>query len=135
MKKKFIILPIFLLALVFIVSLPCDKYLTCEGGAMSILQYPGLWFLILIPLSVITLILSDQKHKFWLKFTGIFFMISMFIVFLTPEYDSGIVSVDRELINWFFVGLYSFVSIIYFIVQFTKRKNNKQEKKEKGYFI
>ena len=122
MKKKFILLPILLLALVFIFSLPCDKYLTCEGNAMNILQYPGLWFLILIPLSIFSLILNDQKHKFWLKFTGIFFLISMFIVFLTPEYGTGIVSIDRELTNWFFVGLYSFISIVYFIVQFFKNR-------------
>ncbi len=122
MKKKFIFLPIILLVLVFVFSLPCDKYLTCEGRAMDILQYPGLWFLILIPLSLLALTLTDEKHKFWLKFTGIFFAISMVIVFLLPEYDSAIVSVDRELGNWFFVGLYSFISIIYFIIQFVKNK-------------
>ncbi len=125
MKKKFIILPTSLLALVFITSLPCDKYLTCEGKLMNILAYPGFWFLVLIPLSLLALTLNDQKHKFWLKFTGIFFAVSMFIVFLMPEYGTGIVSVDRELTNWFFVGLYSFVSIVYFIVQFVKnRKQN-----------
>lgn len=124
MKKKFIILPIVLLILTFALSLPCDKYLTCEGKAMDILQYPGLWFLVLVPLSLFALTLNDQKHKFWLKFTGIFFTISMIIVFLMPEYGTGIVSVDRELTNWFFVGLYSFVSIIYFIIQFLKKRKS-----------
>src|SRR3989344_7944689 len=80
MKKKFVILPALLLTLVFILSLPCDKYLTCEGKAMNILQYPGFWFLVLIPLSLLALTLNDQKHKFWLKFTGIFFAVSMFFV-------------------------------------------------------
>ena len=122
MKKKFIFWSVFLLALTFVFSAPCDKYLSCDGKLSNILAYPGLWFLILIPLSLLALTLNDQKHKFWLKFTGIFFAISMFIVFLMPEYGSGIVSVDRELTNWFFVGLYSFISIIYFIVQFFKNR-------------
>lgn len=123
MKKIFIILPVFLLVLVFIVSLPCDKYLTCEGKAMDILQYPGLWFLILIPLSLFALILNDQKYKFWIKFTGIFFALSMVIVFLMPETAGGIMlNPDREITNWFFVGLYSLISLIYFIVQFFKNK-------------
>lgn len=123
MKKKIIIIiPIVLLVLTFTFSLPCDKYLTCEGKAMDVLQYPGLWFLILIPLSLLALTLNDQKHKFWLKFTGIFFAVSMFIVFLMPEYGTGIVSIDRELTNWFFAGLYFFISVVYFIVQFIKNQ-------------
>ncbi|MCX6752687.1 MAG: hypothetical protein NTZ87_04300 [Candidatus Nomurabacteria bacterium] len=137
MKKKFIILPIFLLILVFVVSLPCDKQLTCSGPLSNYVNYPGLWFLVLIPLSLLALTLNDRKHKFWLKFTGIFFAISMFFVFLIPETARGIMlNPDRESANWFFVGLYSFISIIYFFVQFFKNKNkNIQEKPEKNYFI
>ena len=123
MKKKFIILPICLLILTFVSSLPCDKNLTCEGRAMDILQYPGLWFLVLTPLSLLALTLNDQKHKFWLKFTGIFFVVSMFIVFLMPETAGGIMlNPDRESTNWFFVGTYTFISIIYFITQYFKKK-------------
>jgi hypothetical protein len=123
MKKLFTILPICLLALVFIVSLPCDKYLTCEGKLMDVLQYPGLWFLVLIPLSLFAITLNDQKYKFWLKFTGIFFVVSMIIVFLMPETAKGIMlNPDRESTNWFFVSMYSFVSMIYCIFQFFQNK-------------
>jgi hypothetical protein len=126
MKKKIIILPIFLLALVFVFSLPCDKYLTCQGKAMDILQYPGLWFLILIPLSLLALTLNDQKHDLWLKFTGIFFVVAMFFVFIMPETATGIMlNPDRESTNWFFAGLYVLISIIYFIAQFFKNRKNK----------
>jgi magnesium-transporting ATPase (P-type) len=127
MKKKFLILAILLLASVFLVSLPCDKYLSCEGKAMDTLQYPGLWFLIMIPLGLLALTLNDQKHRSWLIFTGCFFVVSIIIVFLMPETAGGIMlNPDRESTNWFFAGLYSFISIIYFIVQFFKnRKNSK----------
>lgn len=123
MKKKFILVPITLLILVLLLSAPCDKYLSCRGDMMDVLAYPGQWFLALIILSIFALTLSDQKHKFWLKFTGIFFVIGMFFVFAMPEYGTGIVSIDRELTNWFFVGLYSFISVIYFIVQFFKTRS------------
>lgn len=121
MKKKTILFVILLLVINFLLFLPCDKDLYCEGVLSKVVQYPFIWFIVLVPLSLFSLTLNDQKHKFWLKFTGIFFAISMFIVFLMPEYGTGIVSVDRELTNWFFVGIYSFISIIYFIVQFIKK--------------
>ena len=123
MRKKFILVSIVLFIITIILSFPCDKYLSCRGSLSDYLAYPGFWFLILIPLSLLALTLNEQKHKFWLKFTGIFFAISMVLVFLTPEYGSGIVSIDRELVNWFFVGLYSFISIVYFIVQYFKKKS------------
>lgn len=122
MKKKLIFGNIVLLIILFLFFLPCDNTLYCTGVMAEKLQYPFLWSLLMIPLSLFALVLNDQRHKFWLKFTGIFFLISMVIVYLMPEYDPGIVSIDRELTNWFFAGVYSFISIIYFIVQFVKNK-------------
>ncbi len=124
MKKKIIFLSILLFIAGFLMMMPCDEQLSCNGPLSNYVGYPLLWFLVFIPLTLLALTLNDQKHKFWLKFTGIFFALSMFIVFLTPEYDPGIVSVDRELINWFFVGLYSLISITYFVVQFFKNRKS-----------
>ena len=123
MKKKF---PLFILALFILdilLSLPCDKNLVCDGFSATYFPYPSLWILVLVPLSLISLTLNEQKHKFWLKFTGIFFVIAMFFVFLMPETTRGIMlNPDRESANWFFAGLYVFVSIIYFVIQFFKNR-------------
>ena len=121
MKKKFIIIAVLLFLFSFLLT---SSYADKLFGYTIVdnIAYIFLWTLVLIPLSLFALTLNDQKHKFWLKFTGIFFAISMFIVFLMPEYGTGIVSVDRELTNWFFVSSYSLISIIYFIVQFLKTK-------------
>ena len=121
MKKKFIIIAVLLFLFSFLLT---SSYADKLFGYTIVdnIAYIFLWTLVLIPLSLFALTLNDQKHKFWLKFTGIFFAISMFIVFLMPEYGTGIVSVDRELTNWFFVSSYSLISIIYFIVQFLKPK-------------
>src|SRR6185369_5528280 len=122
MKIKFFLSSIFLLILTFLFSLPCDHNLTCSGSWMSWLQYPGLWFLIEIPLATLAFTLSIEKYKFWIKLTGIFFVITMILVFISPEFDSAIFSIDKESMNWFFVGLYSFVSMVYFLVQLIKNR-------------
>lgn len=122
MKKKFIFENIFCLIIIFLLFLPCDNTLYCTGVMAEKLQYPFLWSLLLIPISLFALVLKDEKYKFWIKYTGIFFVISMVIVYMTPEYGSGIVSIDRELTNWFFAGFYSLSSIVYFIVQFVKNR-------------
>jgi hypothetical protein len=126
MKKKFVLLPFLLVFLTLILSLPCHGNLVCTGVAMDYLEYPFFWFILLIPLSLLALVLKDEKHRYWLKFTGIFFIVSMVLVYLMPEYDPGIVSMDRELTNWFLAGIYSFVSIVYFIVQFVKSRRSSQ---------
>ena len=123
MKKKFILVPLVGLILVLLLSTPCDKYLSCRGDLSEALSYPGQWFVLLTVMSVFALVLNDQKHKFWLKFTGVSFLISMFFVWISPETARGIMlNPDKELVNWFFAGLYSFISIIYFIVQFIKNR-------------
>jgi|SRR3989344_5902428 len=122
MKKKFVSFSVLLLLFgIFITSKNGDQLIGAD--LVDKIYYPFVWSLALVPLSLLALILNDHKHKFWIKFTGIFFVISMFIVFLQPEYGTGIVSIDRELANWFFAGLYSFISIVYFIVQFFKNRN------------
>ena len=122
MKKKIVFLAIILFFAGFLLMMPCDKMLSCNGPISNYIGYPLLWFLIWIPLTLLALTLKNEKHKFWLIFTGVFFSASMILVFATPEYGSGVVSIDRELVNWFLLGLYSFISIVYFIVQFIKRK-------------
>lgn len=128
MKKKFTFFTFTFFVLYFLFLLPCHGNLVCEGPSIVYLGNIIIWVLILIPLSLFALVLNDEKHKSWLKFSTVFFVISMIIVFITPEYGSGIVSIDRELVNWFFAGLYTLVSILYFITQFIKQRKNKRIK-------
>ncbi|MHB1316577.1 MAG: hypothetical protein ACYCZW_01835 [Minisyncoccota bacterium] len=122
MKKKFIVFSVLMFLIgVFITSKTGDNLIGINN--VDKLYHPFVWSLLLIPLSLLSLTLNEQKHKFWLKFTGIFFLISMIIAYATSERgSSGIFTVDRELTNWFFAGLYGFISIIYFIVQFVKNR-------------
>ncbi len=115
---------LFFVALFFLTSSYADEML--GYSVVDNISHIFLWSLVFVPISFFALVLNIQKYKFWLKFTGIFFAISMAIVFLVPEYDPAMISVDRELVNWFFIGLYSLISIIYFIVQYFKNKKYAQ---------
>jgi len=122
-KKQFLVLPPSLLLLSIILSLPCHGELICTGPLSDTVAYPAQWFLFLVVLSLFALSLSDQKHKFWLKFTGIFFLVGMFFVLISPETARGIMlNPDKELTNWFFLGVYTVTSLVYFITQFVKNR-------------
>lgn len=122
-KNNFLVLPPSLLLLSIILSLPCHGKLVCTGLLSDAVSYPAQWFMVLIVLSLLALSLNDQRHKFWLKFTGIFFLIGMFFVLISPETARGIMlNPDKELTNWFFLGVYTITSIVYFIVQFIKNR-------------
>ena len=81
--KKTVIFSLLLVVVGFLAMMPCDKQLSCDGTLSDYVGYPLLWFMIFIPMSLFALVLIDQKHEFWLKFTGIFFAISM----ITPMYN------------------------------------------------
>lgn len=121
MKKK---ITISLLAVALVLFLLTSNYFEQIFGSKVIdyLVYPFLWSLLIFIVSIFAISLNDQKHKTWLKFTGIFFVVSMFLVFRSPEYDGAIVSFDRESVNWLLASVYSIISIGYFIVQFIKNR-------------
>jgi hypothetical protein len=122
MKKKFILFCILILSIgIFITSKSGDNLLGVD--LVDKIYYPFVWFLALVPLSFLGLLVNDQKYKFWIKFTGISFLVGMFFVLISPETARGIMlNPDKESVNWFFAGLYAFISIIYFIVQFIKNR-------------
>lgn len=122
MKKKVVLFAI--LYLILSLVLITDYFNNVFGNDFSkTISYPGLWSLSFLPLTLIGFKLNDKKYKFWAGFTVIFFTVSMFIVFSMPETAGGLfLNPDRESTNWFFAGLYSFISLVYFRVQYLKQK-------------
>ncbi|MFA6000359.1 MAG: hypothetical protein WC783_05310 [Candidatus Paceibacterota bacterium] len=66
--------------------------------------------------------LEINKYKIWLITSVTVSAISIFIAYATGSGNGAIVDIDGELITWFFAGLYSFISIIYFIFQAIKNR-------------
>lgn len=95
------------------------------------------WSVALFVVSLFALTLNGKKYKIWLLATGVCVIASVLIAWGTGDGNGAIISFDGKDLTWFFAGFYSLVCIIYFIVQFIKRKNdnNNQEKPEKNYFI
>ena len=73
-------------------------------------------------LSLLTFKLDTKKYRIWLIISLVLSAISIFFAYAAGDGNGAIVDIDGELITWFFVGLYSFISIIYFIVQFFKNR-------------
>ena len=93
------------------------------------------WSITLFVVSLFAFILDQKGYKIWLLLTGIYTVVSILIAWSVGDGNGAIISFDGEMITWFLAGLYFLVCIIYFIVQFSKRKNDNQEKPEKNYFI
>jgi len=80
------------------------------------------WSVALFLVSIFALVLDDKKYKWWLSITGIYVVISIFIAYATGDGNGAIISFDGKDLTLFFAGLYSIISIIYFIVQFFKNR-------------
>lgn len=83
--------------------------------------YIFLWSLTLFILSLLAFKLDVKKYRIWLIVGVIVSVISILMAYAAGDGNGAIVDIDGELTTWFFVGLYSFISIIYFIVQFLKK--------------
>ena len=83
------------------------------------------WSVTLFVVSLFALMLDERKYKIWLLVTSIYVLVSILFAYGTGDGEGNILSFDGEAITWFFAGLYSFVCIIYFIIQFIKKHKNR----------
>lgn len=89
-------------------------------GADQVTWYLCQWALVLFILNVFSLTLEKDKYSNWAVISIVVSIISLFFAYKIGDGNGAIVSINGELVNWFFAGLYSFISIIYFIVQYSR---------------
>lgn len=80
------------------------------------------WSVTLFFVSLFAFVIDGIKYKKWLLITGIYVLISILIAYETGDGSGAIISFDGKDLTWFFAGLYSFISVVYFIVQFFKNR-------------
>ncbi len=80
------------------------------------------WSAVMFLISLLAIFLEDKKYKAWLYLSGVYMVFSLFIAFKVGDGNGMILSFDGKSLTWFFAGLYSVISIIYFIVQFVKNR-------------
>jgi len=75
-------------------------------------------FIISLSLMVCSLILffmKDEVFKFWLKFAYIWIPLTSIFVIISPEYDSGLIPIEKESVSILFSVLFLLISIIIII--------------------
>ena len=77
-------------------------------------------------LGLIGLFIRDHSYKIWIWSSVIVSTFSLIFAYINRRGSGGILSYDGELINFIFIGLYSFISLTYFRVQYLKQKESKQ---------
>src|SRR3989338_3985828 len=127
MKKKTSLVLLFLLILLFSTLYAyTETNLINQGGynyhVCDFIGYVFLWIFMLFILSLLAFKLDINKYKTWLIISLIISAVSIFFAYAAGDGNGAVVDIDGELTTWFFVGLYSFISVVYFIVQFFKNR-------------
>jgi len=84
-----------------------------------VVEYLFYWGVVVFILSLFAFMLNNAKYKVWFFITILFMVISILFTYSVDEND---VLFSGQYVILLLIGLYSFVSIIYFLVQFLKNK-------------
>ena len=128
MKKKVNFALLFLSILLFaILYVYTETSLINSDGYFSyhvsdFVGYVSLWSITIFILSLLAFKLDIEKYKIWLKTSLVISAFSIFLAYMAGSGNGAIVDINGELVTWFFTGAYSFLSIIYFVVQFAKNR-------------
>lgn len=82
------------------------------------------WSAVLFTISLFAFMLDEIKYKWWLLVTSIYVAFSILIAYLAGDSNGAIISFDGKDLTLLFAGGYSLVSIIYFTIQFSKKRKN-----------
>ena len=121
MKKKISLLLFVLSVVIFLVYLVYTKG-SFDYHIAQFLGYLFYWSIDLFILSLFALILDNKKYKIWLSITSVYFFISVILAYSVGDGNGAIISFDGKDLTWILSGLYSFISVIYFIIQYFKKK-------------
>jgi len=88
----------------------------------ELLGYVFWWLVTMFILSLFSFILETKKYKIWLSITLLFSILSVCWAYRIGDGSGSLISFDGEMTTWLLIGLYSIISIIYFIIQFFKKR-------------
>jgi predicted small secreted protein len=91
----------------------------------NLIEQLSLWIVVLFIINIFAISLDIKKYKIWLIISIIFAGASLLLAYNTGDGNGAIVSFDGEMQTWFLSGLYSVVSIIYFVFQYLKTSSHR----------
>ena len=86
------------------------------------------WSVALFIISLFAWILNNKKYKIFSLISLVYILLAVLLAYEAGDGNGAIVSFDGKDLTIIFAGLYSFVSIIYFIVQFFKNRKSSDHK-------
>ncbi|OGI90690.1 hypothetical protein A3A95_02280 [Candidatus Nomurabacteria bacterium RIFCSPLOWO2_01_FULL_39_18] len=93
-----------------------------DYNTAQFIGYLFYWGVVLFIVSLFAFVLDTKKYKIYSLITLVYVLISILLAYETGGGSGAIVSFDGKDLTLFFAGLYSFISIIYFIVQLFKNR-------------
>ena len=124
--KKIISLLLFLILVgIFFWYSSYTKQWPFDYHIAQLVGYLLYWSIALFLVSLFALVLNKRKYKIWLLITAIYVIIAVLIAYSVGGGNDAIVNIDGKLLTWYLAGLYSFVSVIYFIVLIFQNNKNK----------
>jgi len=126
MKKKF-------LSLMFVLSLLTLGFLylytetnfiqsSYDYYTSELIAYIFWWFSALFVLGLVGLLVRDYLYKIWIGASIVVASLSLIFAYINRRGGGGILSFDGELITFIMIGLHSFISLVYFVVQYFKSR-------------
>lgn len=95
------------------------------------LNYFSEILLISIPLlviSIITYFLQDSIYSKLSRFIKIWVPLTMFLVFISPEYGSGLVPIDKERVSLTMIFLFLIISILTILFSYLSLKSEQRKR-------
>lgn len=120
--KKIVSISSLILSLVIFFWLYEYAKISFSYQATQNVGYVFYWSAILFLISLFAAFLEEKKYKMWLYLSGAYMVLSLSVAFMVAGGNGMILSFDGKLLTWFFAGLYSFISVVYFITQFVKNR-------------
>ena len=118
MKKVISLSVLAISGLLFIWLWYYGKSASYDYHIADFIEYIFYWSVALFILSLFAFVLNDKKYKVWFFITILFMFVFVLFAYNTGEHDALF---SGDYVNFWFISLYSFISIIYFIVQFIKK--------------
>lgn len=121
MKKIYSLSALLVSVILFMWLYYYDKSFSYNYHVANVIEYFFYWSTALFVLSLLAFVLNNTKYKIWFFVTIPCAILSVLIAY---DIDGHDIFFNGEYITFWLISFYSFISIIYFIVQFLKNKKN-----------
>ncbi|MFA5889070.1 MAG: hypothetical protein WC857_02470 [Candidatus Paceibacterota bacterium] len=118
------IISIFINPYILGLCIQSDKYCIFGSLAHSVGKPMFYFSLTWLVLSLVFLLISNLTFQRWLKFTYIWVPLTILLVFLSPEYDSSLFSMSRDVVSLFMSVLFLIISFLIILISYLKTPKN-----------